>query len=739
MPAPGQTQRAASKFIIFENFEKLNTQEARQALKESEFSWVENLQPVASNNWATVPGPAASRITLGVTFTELFFGVLNGIDYVVGFTTAGGGYAMNLANAAITQFAQNGTFSQSPDMTSWEGERFLFNDSVAGYCSWDGTTFTRQGGVSQNIVLTNGGSGYTSVPLVAITGGSGSGATAAATIGSPQVNGIFLDAGGSGYSAPPAVVFSGGGGSGASATATIDPRAVLSLSLTNVGTYNSNHTITPAIAVSFSGGGGSGAAATASLGVNAAGAFFVQSLTLTAGGSGYTSPPTVVFTPNAGLSTFIPASANAPVGNGAVTGLTLTGGGSGYTSTPSVSFSGGGGSGAAAHATVGGTSVTGITLTNPGHGYLPSDVLTVTITGGGGTGATATAHVAPVIPAGTSVAVFQGRVWLNFFVNGQLIGLQWSGTGGWDDWNVGNASGALTLPDTDLVHQITGLRSFNNFLWIVGDQSIKQIGNISLNASNNVTIFTILTISSDQGTTYLKSCVSFNRVFFFVNQNGVYAVFGSSVQKISGDLDGVFQGAVFPPAAGGLVPQAMLVDMANVHCVGWLLKYFDPVFTNTARALFIIFNGQRWFLGSQIDSLITVTATCTVASPNWVPYASSGGDLTPIFNLATTVVTVRLRTGLSHHQNPVQRKKTVRLGWACTLTSGPGTLTFGIDSDEAVQVFTPTINTGFQTRTVADPNVSGTYLGYSMVATLAGFTLQNLRIEYQETNVGNQN
>ena len=131
--------------------------------------------------------------------------------------------------------------------------------------------------------------------------------------------------------------------------------------------------------------------------------------------------------------------------------------------------------------------------------------------------------------AGTTLAVFQGRVWLGRGSSGRE--LEWTGTGGFDDFSPSNASGALNINDADLVHQITALRTFNNYLFIMGDQSVKQIGNISLNASGTVTLFTILTLSSDVGTIYRNSCGSFNRIFMFANPTGIYAVLGSSVQK----------------------------------------------------------------------------------------------------------------------------------------------------------------------------------------------------------------
>jgi len=897
MPGPGAAQRAASQFIIFENFKKMNTAEVRQGLSEAELAFVENLQPIAPNNWVTVPGQGNQLTTLGAAVNLLFYGTLTGPatnnvtkDVVIVFTMAGAGIGVDLATGLFTQFAPPGTFSLNPDVTSWQGERFLFNDAIAGYCAWDGTTFTRGGGVSANIVVTNGGVGYTSPPVVTISAPSTAGgvaATATAQIGTAGVTQVILDNPGSGYAAPPSIAFAP---SGASATCTVDPRAILSVSsMDNPGAYAKDNVGPYDVTITFAGGGGSGASVQGQFAVNGLNQVVIYGLTNLVVGAGFSSFPSMVFTPNAHLTQITAAAAHVTaIGAGQVLGNpTVTAPGS-YPSgsPPIVTFSapGGGGTTATGHALVGGAQVISITLTSPGSGYLPTDTVTVTIgpnasftasiagtvmtvtgsptgtilpgqavqgvgvtpgtfitsngsgSGGAGTynispsqtvaseamtsGATAVARTAPVIPKGTSIAVFQGRVWMNYYVNGALTGLQWSGVGSstvaaWNDWDPTHASGALVLADTDLVHQITGLRSFNNFLWIIGDQSIKQIGNISLAGSpNQITVFTILTLSSDQGTTFLKSCVSYNRVFFFLNPNGIYAVFGSSVQKVSNDLDGIFQNSVFPvqskftasitnavmtvtavsgankPVAGATIlngaapgtyivslgavnpdgtgtyniapaqtvssttmlassgqePQAALLDMTNVHNVVWLLRYSDTVFTNTTRSLFVIFDGKQWYTGSQGNGIVAVTHTCTLTSPNWVPYASSGNDLTPVFNNINVAVNVNLLTALTHHQNPVQRKRSLRLGYAMTLDVGSAPITLTPQSDEGSTGMTITLNTGFQTRTLMnDPatgngvNVSGTYLGFRMSGQLAGFTLTNLRMEYQEANIGNQN
>jgi len=74
----------------------------------------------------------------------------------------------------------------------------------------------------------------------------------------------------------------------------------------------------------------------------------VSNTSITAGGSGYTAAPTVIFS---GGGAWKQATGIAQISAGAVVGITITDPGRGYTSAPTISFSGGGGSGATATAT----------------------------------------------------------------------------------------------------------------------------------------------------------------------------------------------------------------------------------------------------------------------------------------------------------------------------------------------------------------------------------------------------
>lgn len=71
-----------------------------------------------------------------------------------------------------------------------------------------------------SVAISNGGTGYTTAPTVAITGTGGTGATATATVVAGVVTAVTITNAGEGYETA-SVAFSGGGGSGATATANI--------------------------------------------------------------------------------------------------------------------------------------------------------------------------------------------------------------------------------------------------------------------------------------------------------------------------------------------------------------------------------------------------------------------------------------------------------------------------------------------------------------------------------------
>jgi FtsP/CotA-like multicopper oxidase with cupredoxin domain len=138
-----------------------------------------------------------------------------------------------------------------------------------------------------SLALTSGGTNYTSTPNVYIYGGGGTGAAAIVALNPSSVASIAVTNGGTGYISAPTVTITGGGliatGVPATATATVTNGSVTAINFTPGSGY------TTAPLVSITGGGGFGTTAMAGLTPGP-----IASITLTDGGSGYTSLPTVL-------------------------------------------------------------------------------------------------------------------------------------------------------------------------------------------------------------------------------------------------------------------------------------------------------------------------------------------------------------------------------------------------------------------------------------------------------------
>jgi hypothetical protein len=425
--------------------------------------------------------------------------------------------------------------------------------------------------------------------------------------------------------------------------------------------------------------------------------------------------------------------------------INVTNGGQ-YSSTPLVTITGGSGTGATAHAVMGGVGinqyVAGIVLDTPGTGYLTTDTIVVNITAGT-VDATATARVWPQV-SGNTITTFAGRVWWGsapaFPANANFRQLNFTGTAGYDDTDPANAAGSTTITDQDLAHNITCLRGLNNYLYIIGDNALKQIGSITV--SNSITLFTVLTIASDIGTTFIQTVLSFNRYVVFANKNGVYGIFGASVQKISDDLDGIFELVDF-----SLPMSASLNDIhfgitagGSIHCYLLLIKYDDPYLG--PRTILCGFDGKSWFVVSQGNNLTCITSLPSGVDFQWETYAclpsGTGFAVQQLLQDDTKAVNVKLQTSLTPHQSPQLAKQPLHIGVA---------MNFGVAAQQAIAVMLDTEN-GTVARSFTNPGSAsgfflvhsdsegyGHYMGFTLVCNAVRFTVSALIIEYVDADM----
>ena len=280
-------------YQTIKDFKGLDTKANRTAIKEDEFSWIENAMPIGAGNIKITPTYTSLGVTFANTVNYLFSASINLVDYLIAFESDGSAQYVNLLDNTIHTLASAGTFSGvSMDISQWKSERVLIIDPTKGYFTWDGTNLIFIGSVGL-IGITNSGTGYTTVPTVQISApnnANGVNALATAVVSSGAITSIVLTEAGTGYTSAPTVTITGGSGTNATAIAGIITFATgtVSVTVTNGGSGYTNAANTT---VTIAGGGGTNAAAKAIL----AGGQVTQVI-MTNPGFGYTNASNITVT-----------------------------------------------------------------------------------------------------------------------------------------------------------------------------------------------------------------------------------------------------------------------------------------------------------------------------------------------------------------------------------------------------------------------------------------------------------
>ena len=546
-------------------FGSMNQQSSRVAIGDQEFFFKENFIRIGDGNLRTLwdRGAAIYTAPSGKTIVYFFFYNIGAVNYAAVFLSDGTAVQVNTTTFATTNISStSNTFyigTQLPATSQWGTLYLIITNNITSdsYWIWDGKLLYGAGSLGPGVTITDGGSGYSSSPTVIIFGGSGSGATAVATISNGSVVNVIITNVGTGYlpgdvvqlafsgggsdrsailqavlsvgtighvqllapgsgytNGTYALGFAGGGGTGAAGTYTVTGTVVTSINVTNFG---SGYTGAPI--VSFPSGGGTGAIGLAILNPGS-----VASVTVVNGGSNFTGTPTLTFQGGGGTG----AAATAVIaGAGQVISLAFTAGTALYqtSSPPGVSFSGGGGSGAAASVITTGTSpnivVTGVILTNAGSGYTSAPTVTITGTPVSGSAPTVVATVNLSTGAIVSVTVTNGG---SGYTSAPSIVVQ---TG------VNNAAAATA---TLMPFGVSGssIETFQQRVWLpfpnqVGNQ--ENGGTFLVSSPGSLTDFA----PSDGGLTYTSTDSFLRYQYTNIKQsNGyLYPIGDSSVEVIS--------------------------------------------------------------------------------------------------------------------------------------------------------------------------------------------------------------
>ena len=307
------TQEQKKDYHTTKEFVGVNTKANRTAIKEEEFSRLENVMPIGHGNLRAVPAPTSiGAVTFAHQVVYAFSGNITTTNYYIAFESDGSCEAINLATNAKTTVAAAGTFSTSGvQAAQWYNSLILIIDPVNGYFQWNGTTLVKIGSLSFQLYL-NGYSPATFgiLSTVVITGTAGQFSCAAGTLAIGEavtISGTF-----------------GGSGSISGYTSTTTSATYFIIATNNTTTFTLSATL-------------GGAAITTTAGTP-------QGLTYTLTGAGYSGATTaVVAAPAAGgTQAVISLATNGNV----ITGVSANGlglnPGTNYLTAPAVTITGNG-------------------------------------------------------------------------------------------------------------------------------------------------------------------------------------------------------------------------------------------------------------------------------------------------------------------------------------------------------------------------------------------------------------
>lgn len=274
---------------------------------------------------------------------------------------------------------------------------------------------------------------------------------------------------------------------------------------------------------------------------------------------------------------------------------------------------------------------------------------------------------------GTYVDTFGGHVWVEGAgsggVNNQVFV---SVTGNGADFSSAGSS-VFGSNDSFLRSQYTGFKQANGFGYLFADSSIQVISNLQVSGSPAILTFNNQNIDPQVGTSWPSTIQVYGRDIIFANPTGVYKMSGGAADKISDALNGIFQTLDTSPQTG-IIPSAAVQTIFNERVYMILVRAFDKI-TQTNRNFLCMWNGEKWFLGTQ-DNALTYISTFEISS-TLVAYGTDGSQVFPLFSsFGSTSLDKYIQTKLWSGKDWITYRKILR---EFILVRNQGSDAFNID------------------------------------------------------------
>jgi len=316
-----------------------------------------------------------------------------------------------------------------------------------------------------------------------------------------------------------------------------------------------------------------------------------------------------------------------------------------------------------------------------GVGVSANTIITAFLSGTGGVGtytvsnsqnvASESMTAASAAPSfGTAVASYAGRIWI---ANGRTV--TFSAPGTYTDFTTTDFGGSFTVNDSTLHSNITSMIATNGYLYYTGTDSLSVVSDVRVSSSPATTLFSNINLVTTAGTNAPDSIISYYRTLWMANPSGFMAVTGSTAQKGSDKLDGVY-----PLISSVTKVCGGVVVINNILCLAYFFTYNDPV--AGARPLFAIFFGKKWFFASQ-GSGLTFAASASVSGTQTI-FATSGTKLYKCFSDTSTSIDQIVQTKFwDFGENTVSDTQVLKAGVECVIPVAPASMQITIDSESS--------------------------------------------------------
>lgn len=668
-----------------------------------------------------------------VTIVAFYFYNIGSTSYAVIFLNDGSAWQVNMSTDISTNILPAGTIT-APSIQnigiSQYGSQYLIivANQTNGYWIWDGAILYQAGSIAPGVDLTNAGTGYVSAPKITASGGTGYSTAFVASISDGAISDVAITNSGLGYLPGQTVtlVFSGGtqAGSGGSLTATLSHEA-----------GGSGATLTASMAGDFSGFSvsavtidtpGSGYSPEAAINVSGgdpySGGQAVLSPVLA---NGSVSGVNIIYAGNYQTRT-APAAVLSDSGYYYVSSVTIVSGGSGYGPNRAVTATGGGSPVSQAiistNLNAGGT-ITSINILSGGN-YGSNTAPTLTVTDSTTTAA-GSVSLMPLGIQGTAVETYQGRVWV---FNGNVF--NFTAPGSVSNFATSAGGGSQQSSDSFLKVGFTNAVQTNGFLFIIGDSSMNYISGVTTTGTPPTTTYTNNNADPEVGTPYAAAITTFGQDILIANSAGVFVSSGGAFEKISEPLDGIYN--TVPSTFFNQNPfNGLQLSVAKATIFGkrvWmvLVPIIDPVTNSQTNKLLLVRDRKVWWASNQDVSLIFIGGQ--EINSVYQAWGTDGFNFYPLFYEASTGFTKTIQTKMWDEPGGIESAKADSRFWSlweCNSTVNSGfTLTVDgsvIDSSNNQQ------NTS-NTYTVTGPTLTGLFitppLAVGQQGVVTGFTIK---------------